>query len=170
MLTVTNCQILNNVALSTDASKFGHGWRHPEPRWHADRHGHHVLGNTGMSAAAPSLPRKPGDGDKQHLRNNNPSGIDIFGGSTTVTSSTFANTGVGILNETGGTLTVTNSTFTGNSIGISVAGNASVTNSTITGNSTGIVDADRPRYPKRLTMTNSILSGNSSDDWYGNAA
>jgi hypothetical protein len=166
MLTVTNCQILNNVALSTDVHQVlvtGGG---------IQSHGGTLTvtgttfsGNTGMQSGAVSTMGITTTVTNSTFANNDPNSIDILGGSTTVTSSTFADTGFGILNETNGTLMVTNSTFTGNDTGISNESTASVTNSTITGNSRGIFNAGADLgIAGVLTMTNSILSGNSSND------
>lgn len=103
----------------------------------------------------------------------NGGGVSIdFGGTLTVTNSTFSNNtatnfGGGIFNN-GDTLTVTNSVFSGNRAGsgggiAGINGALNVTDSTFSGNNTSAGDGGGIfNNSNTLTVTNSTLSGNNA--------
>ena len=101
----------------------------------------------------------------------------VNGGTLTITTSTVsgneANEGGGIYNDAG-TLTLTNSTISDNTAsqrggGIYNSGPATISNSTISGN-TAVIDGGGGIYNShfgRLTITNSILRGNTGGEGGG---
>jgi hypothetical protein len=133
--------------------------------------------NTGVTFAVHNLTIANG-------KSNYGGGIAIFGGTLTVTNSTFSGNraeaenqegyfalGGAIYNENGGTLTVTNSTFSGNSASgfyglgggaVYNAGTLTVTNSTFSENDTGVSGGAICTNGGTLTVTNSTFSGNSA--------
>ncbi len=111
-------------------------------------------------------------------------GILNFGGTLTVTNSTFSDnsapsgTGGGILNI-GGTLAIKNGTFSGNSAGGTggsnggggidneESGTVTVTNSTFSGNSSAYWGGGIENSAGTLTVTNSTFSDNGADNGGG---
>jgi hypothetical protein len=97
-------------------------------------------------------------------------GIAAWGGTTTVTGTTFSGNGakqggaIGV--KRSGTVTVTNSTITRNSDAFfnDLMGTVSVTNATITGNNAGIFTAINGAASGATMLTNTILAGNGGSD------